>query len=139
MLARMTTINVQSCAPEIVDIARRMFKAYVANSGGLTHDRKRVPPWDRLTQVVQSHWCAAALEAVRYTSEVVRYTSEVMRAELDRHPPAKTSRDDAGMDDVSEPMQSASSYTAQDGYALDDSSDHEHEQQTGHPLDASQK
>lgn len=48
-----------------------MFKAYAANSGNLTHDGKPIPPWEKLTPAVRSHWCAAALEGIDRAVEVV--------------------------------------------------------------------
>jgi hypothetical protein len=66
--------------PEIVEVARRMFRAYARDSDGLTYDRKVIPPWEKLTAAVQHHWCCAADEAVRYTKEIIE-------AELQRRPP----------------------------------------------------
>lgn len=48
-----------------------MFKAYAANSGNLTHDGKPIPPWEKLTPAVRSHWCAAALEGIERAVDVV--------------------------------------------------------------------
>lgn len=74
-------VRLNAVPPEVVDIARRMFKAYSRNSDGVTYDKKPIPPWESLGASVQEHWCAAATEAIRYTSEL-------MRAEMDRRKPA---------------------------------------------------
>lgn len=48
--------------PECVEAARRMYKAYLANSDGKSWDGKTCPPWESLTPAVRGHWCAAATE-----------------------------------------------------------------------------
>ncbi len=73
-------VNVSEQAPEIVDIARRIYKSYTRNSNNLTFDGRQCPSWEKLTPAVQSHWCAAALEAVRYTTEVIHAETQRDRA-----------------------------------------------------------
>lgn len=43
--------------------ARSAYEAYIKNSGGLAYNGAPCPPWDKLGVLVQSHWCAAVLDA----------------------------------------------------------------------------
>lgn len=58
--------------PKLVDLARRMFKVYAANSENRTHDNKVIPSWEQLTPAVRGHWCAAAIEGARYAADMMR-------------------------------------------------------------------
>lgn len=45
-------------------LAVDLYRAYIANSNGLTWDGRPCPDWANLGMLVQSHWAAAALEAM---------------------------------------------------------------------------
>lgn len=43
------------------------YDAYSADAGGKTHDKKNIPPWDKLGDDVRAHWQAggqAAADAI---------------------------------------------------------------------------
>lgn len=54
----MPKINVKECPVEVVQQARKLYEAYTANSDNLNFRGEPCPPWDQLTEAVQSHWCA---------------------------------------------------------------------------------
>ncbi len=62
-------------APLIADLTVGTFNAYnqagPAERAGLTHDGKRVPPFDRLGAVVAHKWAAAAAAGARRGADVV--------------------------------------------------------------------
>jgi len=65
-------VTESGCDHEIVEIARRMYKAYIANSDGKSWDGRPCPAWADLTPAVRSHWCAAALEGAKELAERIR-------------------------------------------------------------------
>lgn len=46
-----------------IDLARRMFAAYNTRAGGLTWDKKPIPPFDEVGDAVRANWIAAAQDA----------------------------------------------------------------------------
>lgn len=57
----MSKVTESSVDPEVVNIARGAYKAYIANSEGKSWDGKPCPAWEALTPAVRGHWCAAVL------------------------------------------------------------------------------
>lgn len=48
---------------ETVAMARGLYEAYIANSGGLNYQGLPCPTWENLTPAIRGHWCATACEA----------------------------------------------------------------------------
>lgn len=92
----MAKVDVNACDPELVNCARRAYRAYAANSDGKTFDGRPMPTWEKLTPAVQSHWCAATTEAARYATELVRnHIAKGIEREPAPLPPAPSTPADA--------------------------------------------
>lgn len=80
-------VNEQSVDPEIREVARRAYKAYVANADNKSWDGRECPSWEKLTPAVRSHWCAAMIEVGRAIGDMIGKEAlervDAMRSDLD--------------------------------------------------------
>jgi hypothetical protein len=58
-------IDEVACAPELIDLARKRYESYNANSGWLNYQGNRCPAWPDLTSAVRSHWCRTVVDELR--------------------------------------------------------------------------